>query len=209
MAPEPDEPAFHARWEASVFAMVMGISASGVAGNADRFRHSIERIDPLAYLTHTYYGRWLGGVETLLVEAGLVDRDAVTARAVQRGAAPDDRIASRPATPPDRVPPATDPTALRPLATRPAFRPGDGVRTLRHGVPGHTRLPGYARGRRGTVVASHDGWVFPDRHAHGEGEQPAHLYTIAFDARELWGPDADPSASIRLDLFEPYLEALA
>jgi len=69
---EEDEPAFHERWEASVFAMSGAAAASGAFNNADRFRHSIERIDPVAYLSHGYYGRWLGGIETLLVESGLL-----------------------------------------------------------------------------------------------------------------------------------------
>ncbi|MDZ7826855.1 MAG: nitrile hydratase subunit beta [Gammaproteobacteria bacterium] len=204
--PEADEPAFHARWEAAVFAMVMAGGRTGATGNADRFRHAIERIDPVAYLTHGYYGRWLGGIETLLVEAGVVDRDELDRRARARGAAPDDRIAARPEAQPDAVPPATDPTTQRTLSNPPRFSPGDPVRTLAHGHSGHTRLPGYARGRRGTVVEQHGGWVFPDRNAHGEGEQPCHLYTVAFSARELWGEDADPEAEIHLDLFEPYLE---
>jgi hypothetical protein len=28
-----------------------------------------------------------------------------------------------------------------------------------------------------------------------------------FEARELWGPEADPTATISVDAFEPYLEA--
>ena len=70
--------AFEARWQASVFAMVRELSAAGVTKNTDQFRHAIERIDPISYLSDGYYGRWLGGVETLLVEAGytghLLDR---------------------------------------------------------------------------------------------------------------------------------------
>lgn len=206
---EQDEPAFHERWEAAVFAMMFAAGRAGATGNADRFRHAIERIDPAAYLTHGYYGRWLGGIETLLVEAGVIDREALTAAAIARGAAPTMRIASRPASTPDRIPAGDDPSAQRPLAEAPRFAIGDTVRSRAHGVPGHTRLPAYARGRRGTIVAWHDGWVFPDSHAHGRGEQPAHLYTVAFAAEELWGAGADPAASIRLDLFEPYLETAA
>ena len=203
---EADEPPFHARWEAAVFAMMFATGRAGATGNADRFRHAIERIDPAAYLSHGYYGRWLGGIETLLVEAGVIDRDALTARARQLGAPLDARIASRPQQPPDRVAPATDPSSRRSLAEPPHFEVGDAVRTARHGSAGHTRLPAYARGRRGTIAAWHDGWIFPDTHAHGAGEQPAHLYTVAFPAQELWGMEADPRATIRLDLFEPYLE---
>ena len=51
--------------------------------------------------------------------------------------------------------------------------------------------------------------VFPDTHAHGLGEQPEWLYTVRFDARELWGPDADPTVRVSTDAFEPYLEPVA
>ena len=58
---------FHGRWEAAVFAMAGAGSAAGAWFNVDKFRHAVERIDPKAYLDHGYYGRWLGGIETLLV----------------------------------------------------------------------------------------------------------------------------------------------
>ena len=202
---EHDEPAFHARWEAAVFAMLFATGRVGATGNADRFRHAIERIDPLAYLSHGYYGRWLGGIETLLVEARVVDRDALTERATMLGAAADARIASRPQQPADRVAPAADASSRRTPADGPRFEVGDAVLTCSHGTRGHTRLPAYARGRRGTITAWHNGWVLPDTNAHGAGEQPAHLYTVAFRAQELWGESGDPNATIRLDLFEPYL----
>jgi nitrile hydratase len=70
----------------------------------------------------------------------------------------------------------------------------------------HTRLPRYVRGRVGTVQLVHGCHVFPDAHAHGLGEDPQWLYTVSFDARELWGPDADPTSSVSVDAFEPYLE---
>ena len=54
---EADEPVFHERWEAAVFTMVRAGAAAGGWNNTDRFRHAIERIDPVAYLPHGYYGR--------------------------------------------------------------------------------------------------------------------------------------------------------
>ena len=52
---EANEPVFHAAWEGRVFGMVALVSAMGVS-NTDRFRHAIERMDPIAYLTTGYYG---------------------------------------------------------------------------------------------------------------------------------------------------------
>jgi nitrile hydratase len=92
------------------------------------------------------------------------------------------------------------------VATAPRFLAGDPVRTRATGKPGHTRLPGYARGKRGVVVVGHGGWVFPDSNAHGRGEQPQHLYTVAFSGEVLWGESAEPGTRVMLDLFESYLE---
>jgi nitrile hydratase len=52
----------------------------------------------------------------------------------------------------------------------------------------------------------HGTHVFPDTNAHGEGEQPRWLYSVAFDAAELWGPQGRGGDTILLDLWEPYLE---
>ena len=203
---EADEPAFHERWEAAVFAMMFACGRCGASGNSDRFRHAIERIDPAAYLEDTYYGRWLGGIETLLVEAGFVDREELSERARARGAAIDARIASRPAATPDAVPLGDEGSCLRTPDAAPAFAVGDAIRTRLATSGGHTRLPDYARGRPGHIVAHRGGWVFPDTNAHGLGEAPTHLYTVAFRGEDLWGADGEADLVVNLDLFEPYLE---
>jgi nitrile hydratase len=71
----------------------------------------------------------------------------------------------------------------------------------------HTRLPRYVRGHAGTIVLVHGCHVFPDSRAHdGDEDPPEWLYTVSFEARELWGPEGDPTATISVDAFEPYLE---
>ena len=204
---EVDEPVFHDRWEAVVFGISVAAQTAGVVRNIDQFRHAIERIDPRAYLDHGYYGRWLGGLEALFVEAGVLASSQVDARARLLGAAADDLVAARPdedAGTVDYEPLAAG--AGRELSVEPRFDVGDTVRTRSHGVVGHTRLPAYVRGRTGTVVAAHGGWIYPDSNAHGRGEAPEHLYTVAFSGTELWGEDAEPGVTLNIDLFEPYLE---
>ncbi|MEE9253555.1 MAG: nitrile hydratase subunit beta, partial [Pseudomonadales bacterium] len=169
--PEENEPAFHERWEAQVFAINRALGRTGARANIDQFRHSIERIDPVAYLTHTYYGRWLGGIETMLVEAGVVTQDEINVRVKAQGGELG-LIAARPSADPDTVPAGELQGARRPLDTKPRFAIGERVVTRNHAVPGHTRLPRYARGKVGTVVLYHDGWVYPDTNAHGGGENP-------------------------------------
>lgn len=75
-APEPDEPPFHADWEAHVFAMNRALLGAGIY-NLDEFRDAIERMPPDRYLAASYYERWFSAITTLLVEKGvLTEADA-------------------------------------------------------------------------------------------------------------------------------------
>ncbi|MDH3700074.1 MAG: nitrile hydratase subunit beta, partial [Alphaproteobacteria bacterium] len=87
----------------------------------------------------------------------------------------------------------------------PAFSVGDTVRTQTHGATGHTRLPAYARGRRGTIEALHGAHILPDSKAHG-GDLAEPLYTVGFDAAELWPDAEDARDRINLNLWQSYLE---
>jgi nitrile hydratase beta subunit len=202
---EENEPVFHERWEAGVFTMTGGAMLAGVIGNQDQFRHAIERIDPVAYLTHTYYGRWLGGLETLLVEAGVIRTTDLDERVAVRGGDPADLIAARPNPAFGRLRPSQLPGAERSIDAPAAFSVGQLVETRAASPSGHTRLPAYARGRIGRIVAHQGVWVFPDSNAHGFGEDPEHLYCVRFSGEELWGAEAEPGQSVHLDLFESYL----
>jgi nitrile hydratase len=76
-------------------------------------------------------------------------------------------------------------------------------------VEHHTRLPGYAIGKKGRIERVNGQHVFPDTHAHGLGEQPQWLYTVVFEAEELWGSLASGGYSgnrVSVDAWEPYLE---
>jgi nitrile hydratase len=177
---DPGEPLFHTRWEGRVFAL-SGVAIAATGHNVDKFRHAIERIDPVTYLVAGYYGRWLLAIETLLREA-------------PPAPAPPERQARRP-------------MARRVVERAPRFGAGDAVRARNLHPPGHTRLPRYARGKRGQITAVYDAYVYPDTHAHDRGEDPQHVYSVAFAGEELWGTDAEPGTVVHLDLFEPYLEA--
>ena len=97
-------------------------------------------------------------------------------------------------------------SAVRDSTERPRFAPGDPVVTRNFHPHGHTRLPRYARGKRGVIHRLHGIHVFPDTNAHGLGEQPQPLYSVRFAARELWGESAEPSQVVHLDLWESYLQ---
>ena len=68
--PEPNEPVFHERWEARVYALNRAIGFFG-KWNIDTGRHSRERIPPADYLRMSYYEKWLAGLIMLLQESGL------------------------------------------------------------------------------------------------------------------------------------------
>jgi nitrile hydratase len=91
------------------------------------------------------------------------------------------------------------------LDNGPAFAVGARVQ-VKHNLPdSHTRRPGYTRGRHG-VVAAHAGRPpLADAGARGEIRNE-HLYSVAFEAAELW-PEAEGSRDkVYVDLWESYLE---
>jgi nitrile hydratase beta subunit len=198
---ERDEPVFHAPWEGRVLGTVFQVVGRGW-GNIDSFRHAIERLDPVTYLSVGYYGRWLRAVETLLVDAGVLRTGEVEARL----AGSRDTSSAGTVT----APPPSAPNALfgvvRTVEAPPRFAVGQTIRARNLQPAGHTRLPAYVRAKRGTVDRVHPACVFPDTHAHGRGERPQYVYSVRFAGDELWGADAEPGASVNIDLFEEYLE---
>ena len=204
---EENEPVFHAVWEAAVLAMQHAGRSRGLF-NIDEFRHGIERMAPAHYLRATYYEKWLEGITRVLVEKGVVGAEELAARRVFFEGKPDASSATTlPGPPPARG--ASNPRwaedFIRETGATPRFAPGDAVCTREMHPPGHTRLPRYARGKRGVVHLCHGIHVFPDTNAHGQGEQPQPLYSVRFDARELWGESAEPNQAVHIDLWESYL----
>jgi nitrile hydratase len=204
---EENEPTFHAAWEAAVLAMMRAGGSRGLF-NIDEFRHGIERMAPAHYLRSSYYEKWLDGVTRLLVEKGVVGARELAERRAFFDARPDaPPTAPLPGPLPPRLPfnPDWVQDAIRETGATPRFGPGDAVRTRDMHPHGHTRLPRYARGKRGITRRCHGIHVFPDTNAHGQGEQPQPLYSVRFDARELWGESAELNQAVHLDLWESYL----
>ena len=76
--PEPNEPMFHAGWEARVLAMVRAMGAAG-AFNIDTSRFYREMLPPHVYLGSSYYRKWLLGLEDLLIDKGYIAAEDVAA----------------------------------------------------------------------------------------------------------------------------------
>jgi len=202
VAPEPNEPVFHADWEKRAFALVLAMGATG-AWTLDMSRHARERIPPAEYLGSGYYEIWFAGLRRIVVERGLVSQNEL---ASGRSAGPAKKL-------PRKLSPETGPAVLakggpteRPATAAAKFKPGDRVRAKTMHPTGHTRLPRYVRGRTGSIAKAYGAHVFPDASAAGGGEDPRWLYSVAFDAVELWGETGRAGDEVLLDLFEPYLE---
>jgi nitrile hydratase beta subunit len=207
---EESEIKFDEDWERLIFGLMMGIECIGEV-TIDEARYTVERMGNSRYLSTSYYEKWVIALESLLLEKGMVTEDELRDRIQQFR---DDSDAFSP--PPLE---AGDETArlfadlvesgapsLREIGQEPKFEIGDEVATRLTQPAGHTRLPRYARGKRGTIVSYHGCHVLPDANAHGLGECPEPLYTVRFDATELWGDSGGSGDVIHLDLWESYLK---
>lgn len=203
IVPERNEPVFHARWEGRAQALTLAAGAWR-KWNIDATRHSRELIPGPEYLQMTYYEKWIAGLIELLVQTGLVTRT----EAENGRPAPGTTKAVPPLTT-AQVPDLLLSRGVRytrDVQATPRFKAGDPVRARNIHPTGHTRLPRYARGHTGVIRHDHGVYVFPDTNAHFRGEQPQHLYSVRFEARELWGETAAAQDTVHLDLWDSYLD---
>ena len=199
---EKNEPVFHERWEARTFALNRAMGAWG-KWNIDASRHQRELIPAAEYLRMSYYERFFAGLIELMVKTGLVTRTEIES--------------GRPnASSPKAKPPLTGAAATamaangmptnREIPVEAGFKAGQNVRARNVNPAGHIRLPRYTRGKMGVIMRDHGVFVFPGTNAHFQGENPQHLYSVRFPARELWGMQAAPHDAVYVDVWEDYLE---
>ena len=175
-------------WEPLVRALwILGVRKG--LYNMDEYRHAIERMPPVHYLSAPYYERTLTAVATLLVEKGVVTAEALAAKA--GGGFPLSRAIGQ-----GRCP---DPAQ--------AFAVGERVRVKNEFTSGHTRMPGYIRGKAGVVVAVSPPYPFPDAAGHGMAETWEPTYDVRFRSQELW-PDSSDAALVHVGVFQSYLEKI-
>jgi nitrile hydratase len=201
VAPEKDEPVFHAPWEKRALALTLAMGATR-EWNIDISRHARESLPPAQYLSSSYYEIWIAGLCKMMLAQGLITADELAS--------------GKMATPPKKVAGklfAKDvaaalvkggPTSRPDAAAR--FKLADKVRTRNIHPVTHTRLPRYLRGHVGEIVHLHGTHVFPDSNAHRKGEAPQPLYTVRFSARDIWGEARHPRDTVSADLWESYLE---
>ena len=198
---EPEE-AFHSDWEARMWAIVRSTGAPD--WTLDWWRHVRELIDPVDYLTRPYFDAWGQTQLAAFVNSGVFTlEEAITGRAAAPADHAKPEVLSR-----------TDVLARsgslatrydRPVDTPPAYRVGERVRAVAHRAPHHSRLPAYASGRPCRIHAHHGAHVFADASAQGRKEAQ-HLYTVVFEARDLWPEAGERADRVFVDLWESYLE---
>jgi nitrile hydratase len=87
----------------------------------------------------------------------------------------------------------------------PRYAVGDRVRARAVDPTHHTRVPRYARGQVGEVVEVQGTWPLADDRAQGFAEPRVEpVYTVRFDAGDLWGPPG--GHWVQVELWESYLE---
>ena len=183
----PRAEVFHAEWEKRSNALVAFAVKQGWI-NMDEYRHAIERMEPRHYLAAGYYERQFTGLVSLLIEKGVVSREAL--EQIAGGLVP----VSLPSAP-----------GRSNAAGRVRFAKGDRVRVKEDFVPGHVRMPAYIRGKTGTVVEESPAYPFPDAHAHGVHAEDEPTYDVAFRSEDLWPNGAD-AALVHVGVFQSYLE---
>jgi nitrile hydratase beta subunit len=199
---ERNEPVFHHQWEARVFALRRAMGAWR-RWNIDVSRHEVELVPAADYLSMSYYERQLAAFVVLLEKRGFI-----TSAELDSGIPAPETSVAVPALSPDKaaqlivngVPTSRD------VPVAPRFKTGQRVRAANINPPGHTRAPRYVRGRLGIIHRDHGVFVFPDTNAHFLGENPQHVYSVRFAARELWGADATSQDGVYVDLWDSYLE---
>ena len=179
--------AFHADWEVRANSLYAFAVRRGIF-NMDEYRHAIERMEPRHYLAASYYERSLTSLATLLVEKGVLTREELEQRA--QGQFP----LAAPSAP-----------GRTNAAARERFQPGDRVRVRSEHVPGHSRMPGYIRGKTGVVVSESPAYPFPDAHAHAVESENEPTCDVRFRSEDLWPASAE-SALVHVGVFQSYLE---
>jgi nitrile hydratase beta subunit len=202
VAAEQNEPVFHANWEGRAFALNLAAGAWR-KWNIDAGRYQIELLPAVDYLRMSYYEKWTARLIELLVKTGLVTREEI-----ERGKPAVGSARATPTLTAEKVSGLlrSGAGAKRDAPGPSRFQVGQRVRARNIHPTGHTRLPRYARGKVGTVHLDHGAYVFPDTNAHFLGENPQHVYSVRFAARELWGEQASPRDAVYIDMWDDYLE---
>ena len=191
---------FHEPYEGRVRSIVNAMTQAP-DWSIDWFRHCRELISPTDYLTRPYFDQWVQTYAAMLVNSELATVDEL---------ATGKSVSAVDGFPPPLNAEQARATVLKArrfdaeVSAKPCYRSGDKVQTITKVTNGHTRLPGYARGHTGIVIAHHGAHIYPDGMAVNE-KRHEHLYTVEFAMDQLWPEVTDSTDTVTLDLWETYL----
>ncbi len=198
-----DEPeaAFQHEWEGRMWGLARSAEAPGVT--IDWWRHVRELIDPVDYLSRPYFDSWAQTDLATYVNSGVISLEEVrSGKSATSASSSPEVLTTADAIAAD----AGHGTSFeRTIDAAARFQPGDPVQTKAFTTPGHTRLPGYARGKPGVIHAHHGAHLLPDEGAEGR-EVAQHLYSVVFEASDLWPEAGARRDRVFLDLWESYLD---
>ena len=206
---EEDEPVFHAPWEGRIFGIMLAVGPHRLFPRHGGLRAGLENLAPARYLASSYYERWVLALEGAVVEKGVVTAEELDARTEFLHQKPEASLVRR--EDPEQVG-----RTLEWLGTRrplhkdvgvvAGFAVGGAVRARNANPLGHTRLPRYVRGKRGVIERIHGVHAFQDTVPQGVEPLPQAVYSVRFDAGELWGESAEARETLHVDMWESYLE---
>jgi nitrile hydratase len=205
---EKDAPVFHEPWEGRLYGLIRAIAVP-LTRNTDEGRYALEQLDPAVYLGSSYYERWLIRTEKKVVEKGIITANQLDEQIAFLREHPDTAM-------PRNADPAAVTRALERVYRRPSakskvlaearFAVGEAIRTRNFHPKGHTRLPRYARDKRGVIADLRGTFDLADALAVGLPPDPQPVYSVRFEAHELWGESSEANAAVYIDLWESYLE---
>ena len=188
-------PVFVEPWAARAFAIVLEMFGkdhfswpewvdyfSAELGPAGHYRQANPESEKLAGAADDveayYFELWLAACEKLLVAKGVMTQAELDAKLAELRAA---------------------------LAPAPGFSPGDRVVVREVEPVGHAHLPLYLRGKSGTVVRRLGSFGFPESDVAGAATHPQDVYSVRFQARQIWGRDGAERDSLHFSIWASYL----
>jgi nitrile hydratase subunit beta len=196
-----EEPPFHAPWEERMWGISLTYSRP-TNWTSPKFRYTRELETPVRYLERPYLDQWYKAHACMLLGSELLTLDELAA------GESDGKPVLNLRTPMSvqdvqRIKHKTS-TKIQHDVSAPRYLVGDSVRTSLASKPDHTRLPAYARGHCGVISAYHGGHPLDDAAARGESSiEP--LYTVMFEAGELFPEQINSPDRVHLELWESYL----
>jgi nitrile hydratase len=170
-------------------------------------RTGAEAMNPFDYFKLRYYEKWLGGITQFFIDKGYVTEEELAGRIAEISPAPE--AAGETAIDDQVIAYLRRGDSPRRDVAHPKFAVGSRVCITNVPADAHSRLPGYLRGRVGTVERLFEGdYAYFCRTGDGIGD-PMPIYIVEFEPAEIWGVRAeDGPLSLYAELFEAYLEPM-